>query len=150
MIIPEDTAVSTLDASAEFPVGTRQGIIIYSPDVTVSNVALDGNGNPTTTANAGHTLNFHQGITTLYDTQSSGPYASLHNGNLTPITLGGAINGNPNRTRANVAVVDVAVQQRLLSRRHVVGSRRTAMGNQQRLGGSTSTVRSSRMSATPT
>src|SRR4029079_10586517 len=67
----------------------------------------DGNGNATTTANAGHTLNYHQGITTLYD-PSIGTYSSLHNGNLTPIQLGPVLS-TPVRTRANVAVVDVAV-----------------------------------------
>src|SRR4029079_13405428 len=107
LIIPEDTATSVLDDTTDFPVGAREGIIIYSPDVTVSNVAIDGNGNATTTANAGHTLNYHQGITTLYD-PSIGTYSSLHNGNLTPIQLGPVLS-TPVRTRANVAVVDVAV-----------------------------------------
>ncbi len=108
LIIPEDTATSALDDSQDFPAGIREGIIIYSPDVTVSNIALDGNGNATTTANAGHTLNYHQGITTLYD-PSIGTYSSLRDGNLIPKRLGNPVDSVATRTRANIAVQDVAV-----------------------------------------
>ena len=62
VIVPEVVSASVEN---EFPTASHQGIIIYSPSVTVTNVHINGSGN---NALAG-SLNFHQGITTLYDTQ---------------------------------------------------------------------------------
>ncbi|REK11217.1 MAG: hypothetical protein DWQ37_14910, partial [Planctomycetota bacterium] len=81
LIVPEIASSGDL---SNFGPGTHSGIIVYSPSVTVTNVHLDGNGN----GSLGGSLNFHQGITTLYDTQNGGDYASLRNGNLPVIQLG--------------------------------------------------------------
>jgi hypothetical protein len=81
-IVPE---VTSADENTAFHAGTHAGIIIYSPDVTIQDLEIDGNGNGT----LGGSLHFHQGITTLYDKQGSGNYASLHNGSLAPSNLGG-------------------------------------------------------------
>ncbi len=87
MIVPE---VTSSGDQSNFGPGTRSGIIIYSPNVTIENLHLDGNGN----AGLGGSLNYHQGITTLYDTQNGGDYSSLHNGFLPVIRLGAPVNGN--------------------------------------------------------
>jgi hypothetical protein len=66
LIVPE--VVSSHTDATNFGVNTHSGIIIYSPSVTIENLLLDGNGNG---ALAG-TMNYHQGITMLYDTQKGG------------------------------------------------------------------------------
>ncbi|REK12709.1 MAG: hypothetical protein DWQ37_10785, partial [Planctomycetota bacterium] len=102
LIVPE-TESSGDDNN--FGVGTHSGIIIYSPSVTVSNLTLDGNGNGSLTGS----LNYHHGVTTLYDSQNGGDYASLHNGNL-PLVQLGAISGNrsvPDLRIDNVTVNNV-------------------------------------------
>ncbi len=104
LIVPEVT--SSHSDITNFGVGTRQGIIIYSASVTVTGVALDGNGNGSVPG----TLNYHQGITTLYDTQNGGNYNSLHNGSLPLIQLGPLASANrsiPNLLIDNVTVENV-------------------------------------------
>ncbi len=89
LIVPEVTS-SHADPS-NFGVGTHSGFILYSPSVTISDLRLDGNGNGA----LGGTLNYHQGITTLYDSQNGGDYSSLHNGPLAPYNFGGThVNSN--------------------------------------------------------
>jgi hypothetical protein len=103
LIRPE---VVSSGATSNFGVGTRSGIIIYSPSVTVSDVTVDGNAN----GSLGAGLNFHHGITTLYDTQNGGDYSSLRNGNLPVIQLGTIANQQrsiPALRIQNVTVNDV-------------------------------------------
>ena len=100
LIMPE-VASSHADIT-NFGVGTHSGIIIYSPNVTVSKVHLDGSGNGIVGP-----LNYHHGITTLYDTQNGGGYNSLHNGVLSVIRLGSVDTGqqsNPNLKIDHVTV----------------------------------------------
>src|SRR5262249_34439645 len=56
-------------------------------------------------------LNFHHGITTLYDTQNGGNYNSLRNGSLPLIHLGTLngpdVEGSPDRPRASVPSLDI-------------------------------------------
>ena len=95
-IVPEATSSHAIDPAGEnFAGGTHQGIIIYSPSVTVQDLTVDGNGNASLDSATGTSFNYQQGITTLYDTQDGGSYNSLHNGTLPLIQLGGT--GMPNR-----------------------------------------------------
>ncbi len=100
LITPETT--SSGDQS-NFGTGTRSGFIIFSPSVTIQHLTVDGSGN----AALGAGLNYHQGITTLYDSQS-GDYQSLHNGMLTPMMLGVATN-NANESAPALFINDVHV-----------------------------------------
>ncbi|REK19327.1 MAG: hypothetical protein DWQ37_01375, partial [Planctomycetota bacterium] len=84
LIVPETTSAQT--DPTNFGVGTRSGIILYSPNVTIRDLKLDGNGNGA----LGGSLHYHHGITTLYDTQNGGDYASLRNGNLPVFNFGSA------------------------------------------------------------
>ncbi len=95
LIVPETTSSGDL---SNFGPGTHSGIIIYAPSVTVENLRLDGNGNGTLSGS----LNFHQGITTLYDMQNGGDYSSLHNGPLPPIQLGAPSSGDANIPQESV------------------------------------------------
>jgi len=54
LIVPE---VTSTRAELEFPTGSHQGIIIYSPNVTVTNLHVNGSGN----GSLGGSLNYHQG-----------------------------------------------------------------------------------------
>ncbi len=83
LIVPE--AVSSHANAEDFGVGTHSGIIIYSPSVTIENLTVDGNGN----GSLAGTLNYHQGITTLYTQQNGSDYSTLHNGTLAPSNMGG-------------------------------------------------------------
>jgi hypothetical protein len=102
LIVPEVTSSGSL---SDFGVGTHSGIIIYSPSVTVQGLRLNGNGN----GSLAGSLNYHQGITTLYNTQNGGDYSSLHNGSLPLIMLGSPYRGNPNETVPALHIADVAV-----------------------------------------
>jgi hypothetical protein len=98
LIIPE--ATSSKSSATNFGVGTRSGIILYSPNVTIENLTLDGNGN----GSLGGSMHYHHGITTLYDTQNGGNYSSLRNGTLPPSNLGSA------HSTTNFEIVGVTVK----------------------------------------
>ena len=98
LIVPEVASAQGGAADAEFGVGTHSGIILYSYSSTVTNLHLDGSGNAALNTSAGHDYNYHQGITTLYDLQAGGNYASLHNGSLVPIQIN--IPGGPAGNRS--------------------------------------------------
>ncbi len=70
LIVP-DIASSHTNLT-EFGANTHSGIIIYAPSVTVSNLHINGSGNTPL-----GTLQFHQGITTLYDNQEGNSYTDL-------------------------------------------------------------------------
>jgi hypothetical protein len=107
LIVPETTSAQTGAALANFGVGTHSGIFILSDSVTVQQVHLNGNGNPS----LGGSLNYHQGITHLYDTQNGGAYSSIRNGSVTPIQIGNAPDaGRPNRSIALCLVQNVVVE----------------------------------------
>jgi len=101
VIVPEVTSAAS---SADFGVGTRQGIIIYSPSVTVSSVVVNGSGSFATLGSQ----QYHQGITTIYDLQDGGSYSSLRNGLLPPITLGSSYRF-ANETVPSLLIDNVAV-----------------------------------------
>ncbi len=98
LIIPEVASAEGGAANANFGVGTHSGIILFSYSSTVTNLHLDGNGNAAINTAAGHDHNFHHGVTTLYDLQGGGNYASQHNGNLTPFQIN--IPGGPAGNRS--------------------------------------------------
>ena len=97
-IVPE---VVSATVQENFGVGTRSGIIVYSPTVTVKDIIINGSGNNSLPAG----LHYHHGITTLYDTQNGGNYNSLRNGSLPLIHLGELnapdVPGHPNRPRSS-------------------------------------------------
>ncbi len=100
VIVPEATSA---DVDGNFSVGTRSGIIIYSPSVSILNLKVDGSGN--TGIGANH--DYHQGITTLYDTQNGGDYSSLHNGVLPLIILGTPGGGESGHLNASVPQLEI-------------------------------------------
>ncbi len=81
VIVPEVT--SSQSTAANFATGTRSGIIIYAPNVTIKDLEIDGNGNGSLSGS----LNYHHGITTLYDLQNGANYSSLRNGPLLPLNV---------------------------------------------------------------
>ena len=82
-IVPE--VLSSHATAEDFAADTHSGFIIYSASVTIDNLKIDGNGN----GSLGGTLNYHHGITTLYDTQNGGNYSTVRNGSLAPSNMGG-------------------------------------------------------------
>ena len=99
IIAPE---VASAHAEENFPTGSHSGIILYAPTITVSDLTVDGNAG---FGGAG-SLNFHQGITTMYDQSGGGNYASQHNGALAPSDLHGGAGGNT----GTLTVTGVVVQ----------------------------------------
>jgi hypothetical protein len=99
-IVPEVTSTKTAE---EFPSGGHMGIIIYAPSVTVRNLHVDGSHN----AALGGEMHYHQGITTLYDTQNGADYQSLRAGNLPVVNLGQI--GNTNRGEPFITITSVTV-----------------------------------------
>ncbi len=104
VIVPEVVSAAVQE---NFGVGTHSGIIIYSPTVNIANVRVDGAGN----GSLAGSYNFHQGITTLYDTQNGGDYNSLHNGLLPLIQLGadGSGEGGAGSSIADLSIDNVSV-----------------------------------------
>ncbi len=104
VIVPEVVSAAVQE---NFGVGTHSGIIIYSPTVNIANVRVDGAGN----GSLAGSYNFHQGITTLYDTQNGGDYNSLHNGLLPLIQLGadGSGEGGAGSSIPDISIDNVSV-----------------------------------------
>jgi hypothetical protein len=92
-IVPE-TASS--DSSGAFASGTHSGLIVYSANVTIRDLIIQGTGN-------GFTRDYHHGITTIHDTPAGG---TVRDGTLTLKTLGPQ--GQPG---ANSSVPNLLIQR---------------------------------------
>jgi hypothetical protein len=110
LIVPEVATDQTAGALSNFgAAGTsHEGIIIYNSCVTVQQVHLNGNGN----GSLGGSLNYHQGITHLYDTQTGGSVSTIRNGSLTPQLFGNIPDPGtrPNRSEELDLVQNVLVE----------------------------------------
>jgi hypothetical protein len=104
LIVPEVTSAHGGAADANFGAGTHAGVIIYSDQVTVQNVHLNGNG-----GGVGGSLNYHEGISTLYDTGGS-PYSTVRNGSISPVQFGAVPDaGRPNRSLGLILIQNCQV-----------------------------------------
>jgi hypothetical protein len=108
LLVPETTSAQSGSALANFGVGTHSGLILYSDSAWVHGIHLNGSAGTAATGS----LNYHHGITTLYDTQAGGSYASTRNGSLTPIQLGAVPDpiNRPNRSTPTLRVENVLVE----------------------------------------
>jgi hypothetical protein len=97
VIVPE---VASANTTGDFPTGTHSGIIIYSANVTIRDLIIDGDGN-------GMTRDFHHGITTLYSAPGGG---TQRNGTLTLATLGPQGPEGTNTSVPDLLVQDVEVR----------------------------------------
>ncbi len=60
VIVPE---IASAKVEGEFPTGTHSGFILYGRNIELKNLRIDGSGGTV------GPFNFHQGITTMYETQ---------------------------------------------------------------------------------